>query len=77
MLRGLWGLFAPGDILLADRLMCAWTGMVVLKQRGVDCVCRLTSLRAADFRRGRRLGEGDHVVQWLRPRKPRSIDQAA
>jgi IS4 transposase len=62
---------------LADRLMCAWAEMVNLKQRGVDCVCRLTSHRKADFRRGRRLGEGDHVVEWPKPRKPRSIDQAA
>jgi Transposase DDE domain len=49
--------------------------MVMLKQRGVDCVCRLTSHRAADFRRGQRLGPGDHVVKWLKPRKPRSLDQ--
>jgi Transposase DDE domain len=75
MLRMLWDLFRPGDVLLADRLMCAWTEMVMLKQRGVDCVCRLTSHRAADFRRGQRLGSGDHVVQWLKPRKPRSLDQ--
>jgi hypothetical protein len=33
--------------------------------------------RRADSRRGRRLGEGDHVVRWLKPRKPRSIDQKA
>src|SRR5262245_13853797 len=54
--RTLWDLFRPGDVLLADRLMCAWSEMVMLKQRGVDSVCRLTSHRAADFRRGKRLG---------------------
>src|SRR5262249_49347118 len=75
MLRTLWDLFLPGDIVLADRLMCAWTEMVMLKQRGVDCVCRLTSHRTADFRRGKRLGQGDHIVKWLKPRKPRSIDR--
>jgi hypothetical protein len=75
MLRTLWNLFRPGDVLLADRLMCAWTEMVMLKQRGVDCVCRLTSHRAADFRRGKRLGKGDHLVRWEKPQKPRSIDQ--
>jgi Transposase DDE domain len=76
MLRTLWNLFVPGDVLLADRLMCAWTEMVMLKQRGVDCVCRLTSHRHADFRRGKRLGPGDHIVTWPKPRKPRSIDAA-
>jgi hypothetical protein len=47
----------------------------MLKQRGVDCVCRLTSHRKADFRRGKRLGKDDHIVQWLKPAKPRSIDR--
>jgi len=76
MLRTLLNMFLPGDVFLADRLMCAWTEMVMLKQRGVDCVCRFTSHRKADFRRGKRLGHGDHIVQWPKPPKPRSIDRA-
>jgi Transposase DDE domain len=75
MLRTLWNLFRPGDVLLADRLMCAWTDMVMLKQRGIDSVCHLTSHREADFRRGKRLGPGDHLVKWAKPTKPRSIDR--
>jgi hypothetical protein len=75
MLRTLWNIFRPSDVMLADRLMCAWTEMVMLKQRGVDCVCRLTSHRKADFRRGKRLGHDDHVVKWVKPTKPRSIDR--
>jgi hypothetical protein len=77
MLRKLLDQFRPGDIVLADRLMCAWTEMVMLKQRGIDCVCRFTSHRKADFRRGQRLGEGDHIVEWPKPPKPRSIDRDA
>jgi hypothetical protein len=30
LLRTLWNLFLPGHVLLADRLMCTWTEMVVL-----------------------------------------------
>ncbi len=75
MLRTLWNMFRPGDVLLADRLMCAWTEMVMLKQRGVDCVCRFTSHRKADFQRGKRLGQDDHIVNWPKPAKPRSIDR--
>src|SRR5262245_47819437 len=75
MLRNLWDLFLPGDVLLADRLMCAWTEMVMLQQRGVDCACRLSSHRKADFRRGKRLGKDDHIVMWPKPQKPRSIDR--
>src|SRR5207245_5413949 len=56
LLRTLRNIFFPGDVMLADRLMCAWTEMVMLKQCDVDCVCRLTSHRKADFRRGKPLG---------------------
>ena len=75
MLRTLWDMFLPGDVLLTDRLMCTWTEMVMLKQRGIDSVTRLNINRTADFRRGKRLGKGDHIVTWSKPRKPRSIDQ--
>lgn len=75
MLRTLWNIFLPGDVLLADRLMCAWTEMVMLKQRGVDSVCRFTSHRKADFRRGKSLGKDDHIVHWPKPTKPRSMDR--
>jgi hypothetical protein len=59
--------------MLADRLMCAWTEMTMLKQRGVECVCRFASHRTTDFRRRKRLGNGDHIVKWPKPAKPRSI----
>src|SRR5580704_10348889 len=75
MLRTVWTIFRPGDVFLADRLMCTWTEVVMLKQRGVDCVCRFTSHRTADFRRGKRLGNGDHIVTWLKPQRPRSVDR--
>src|SRR5271156_1790902 len=77
MLRTLWNMFLPGDVMLADRLMCTWTEMVMLKQRGVDSVCRFTSHRKTDFRRGKRLGHDDHIVKWLKPQKPRTIDREA
>src|SRR4051812_765939 len=76
LLRKLLDLFRPGDVVLADRLMCAWTEMVMLRLRGVGAVVRLGK-RRADFRRGTRLGPGDHVVRWPKPRKPRTIDQAS
>ena len=49
-------------------LMANWTELVLLKQRGVDCVSRLNKARrTADFRRGKRLGKGDHIVRWRKP----------
>jgi hypothetical protein len=75
LLRKLWGLFREGDVMVADRLMCAYTEMAMLKRRGIDTVCRLSSHRRADFRRGKRLGKDDHLVEWRKPAKPRSIDR--
>ena len=46
MLRTLWDMFRPGDVLLADRLMCSWTEMVMLKQRGVDSVTSLSKAQS-------------------------------
>jgi len=74
MLRKLWNVLLPGDVMLADRYMCAWHELFLLKQRGVDSVTHLRAHRHADFRRGRRLGKGDHIVQWRRPSIIRSID---
>ena len=74
MLHKLWDILRPGDVMLADRYMCAWHEIFLLRQRGVDSVTRLRVHRQADFRRGRRLGKGDHIVEWPRPSIIRSID---
>ncbi len=74
MLRKMWSILHSGDVLLADRYMCAWHEIFLLQERGVHSVTRLNSHRSADFRRGRRLGKGDHIVQWRRPGMIRSID---
>jgi hypothetical protein len=77
MLHQLWGLLRPGDVVLSDRYMCAWHEIVLLKQRGIDSVTRLHHCRSVDFRRGKRLGKGDHIVEWRRPGRIRSIDWQA
>jgi hypothetical protein len=75
LLRRLWDVLRPGDVLLGDRLMSGWVGMLLLKQRGVDTVSRLSAHRRADFRRGRRLGRDDHLVVWKKPTSIRSVDR--
>lgn len=74
MLRKLWDILLPGDILLADRYMCAWHEIYLLKQRGIDTVTRVHHCRRVDFRRGKRFGTDDHLVEWRRPGRIRSID---
>ena len=75
LLRRLWDVLRPGDVLLADRLMSGWVGMHLLKERGVDTVSRLSAHRRADFRRGPRLGKDDHLVGWPKPTSIRSVDR--
>jgi hypothetical protein len=75
LLRRLWDVLRPGDVLLGDRLMSGWVGMHLLKQRGVDTVSRLSAHRRADFRKGRRLGTDDHLVAWKKPTSIRSVDR--
>lgn len=66
----------PHDIVLADRFFCSYFLVALLQERGVDIVTRIHQCRDYDFRRGDHLGEGDHVVEWIRPAKPDWMDQA-
>jgi hypothetical protein len=76
LLRQLWDILRPGDILLTDCLMSNWTTIVMLKRRGVETVSRLNkAVRVADFRRGVRLGKDDHLVRWFKPTSIRSVDR--
>ena len=76
LLRELLGRLNPGDILLADRYYCSYFMICLLLAAKVDFVTRLHQRRTADFRRGTRLGPGDHMVVWSRPPKPEWMDQA-
>jgi hypothetical protein len=55
--------FVRGDIFLADRGFSAYAEMALFLGKGVDSVVRLHQRRLTDFRRGRVLGIGDHVVR--------------
>jgi DDE family transposase len=78
LLRRIWGVLAPGAVVLADRLTANWATIHMLQERGLHLVSRLNKAhRRADFRRGRRLGPGDHVVRWAKPTSIRSLDRAA
>jgi DDE family transposase len=59
-----------GDIVLADRFYCSYFVAAMLGIGHIDVVARLHQGRKYDFRRGERLGEGDHIVMWYRPKRP-------
>jgi putative transposase len=75
LLRELLDRLHPGSVLLADRYFCSYFMVALLLERGVDVVFRLHHKRHADFRRGRRLGRDDHVVEWKRPPCPEWMDE--
>lgn len=76
LLRRLWDVLRPGDVLLADSLLSNWAGIVMLKQQGLEIVSRLNKAhRKADFRKGKRLGKDDHIVRWRKPTSIRSVDR--
>ncbi|HUQ68901.1 MAG TPA: IS4 family transposase [Planctomycetaceae bacterium] len=76
LLRKLWDVLRPGDILLTDCLLANWTNILLLQERGLDFVGRLNKAnRKADFRRGKRLGPQDHIVRWFKPTSIRSLDR--
>jgi hypothetical protein len=78
LLRRLWDVLRPGDVLLADSLLANWANIALLRERGVELVSRLNKAhRKADFRRGQRLGADDHIVRWAKPTSIRALDRQA
>lgn len=76
LLRKLWNVLRPRDVLLTDCLLANWTNILLLQERGVELVSRLNKAnRTADFRRGKKLGHHDHIVRWFKPTSIRSLDR--
>ena len=63
-----------GDVVLADCYFCSYWVLAMLKARGIDVLTRQHQARLSDFRRGQRLGQGDHIVRWPRPQRPAWMD---
>jgi hypothetical protein len=75
LFRQLFGQLRAGDIVVADRYYCSYFMIALLLERNVDVAFRLHQMRKYDFRRGRRVGHGDHIVVWERPQRPTWMDQ--
>ena len=75
MLRAMADLFESGDILLGDRYYSGYWDVAFWLARGVHLVSVISVSRKVNFRRGKRLGKTDHVVQWKKTARPDWIDQ--
>jgi hypothetical protein len=70
LFRELLDRLRAGDVVVADRYYCSYWLIALLRALGVDVAFRLHHMRKYDFRRGRRLGRGDHLVTWAKPERP-------
>ena len=70
LLRQLIPIFKKGDVVLGDCYYPSFFLMATLISMGVDMVFPIHASRTCDFRRGKRLGKKDHLMQWKKPCKP-------
>jgi hypothetical protein len=56
------------DVVVADRFFGTYTEVALLQQRGVHVVFRVHNGRDVNWRRGQRLGRGDRLQVWQRPK---------
>jgi hypothetical protein len=75
LFRTLLDQLQAGAVVVADRYYCSYWMLALLRERQVDACFRLHQLRHYDFRRGQRLGRGDHVVAWTKPERPEWMDE--
>lgn len=76
LFRQLLARLSAGDVVVADRYFSSYFMICLLLACGVDLVSRLHQKRTVDFRRGKSLGPGDHLVEWQRPPRPDWMDEA-
>ena len=67
LFRQIQAVIQEDDILLGDCLFDAYVDIAKLAQRKADVVFGMKQSRRCDFRKGKRLGPDDHIVEWQRP----------
>lgn len=75
LLRSILTSLHSGDVAVFDRYYCSFLMIALLQLQGTDVCARLHQRRKSDFRTGKRLGKGDHLIVWTRPAKPDWMDQ--
>jgi len=76
MLRTLMYRLRPGDLILGDRYFANYWIIALARLLHLDVVFRQHQLRKVDFRKGRRLGQNDHVITCKKPQRPKWMSRA-
>ena len=64
-----------GDVAMGDSLFCTYADMALLHGDGIESVFCMHGARKVDFRRGKKLGKHDHLVEWIKPQRcPKRMD---
>jgi len=74
--RQLYATLQPDDVVVADSAYGTYVDLALVRSVNADGVFRKHHARHCDFRRGKKLGIGDHIVQWQRPQCPQSMSAA-
>jgi Transposase DDE domain/Insertion element 4 transposase N-terminal len=75
--RQLYATLKPTDVVVADSAYGTYVDLALVRLAGADAVFRKHYGRRCDFRRGKKLGIGDHIVGWQRPQScPQSMSRA-
>ena len=74
LLRTILKSLSPGDVAVLNRYYCSFMMIALMFNQGTHVCTRMHQKRHTDFRRGRRLGKYDHVLQWTRPQRPTWMD---
>lgn len=75
LLRTIFGSLRPGDIAVMDRYYCSFMLIALLSNQHTHICARKHHLRHSDFRRGKRLGKYDHLIEWTRPQRPKWMEE--
>jgi hypothetical protein len=69
LLQQMFESLRAGDVLVGDRYYGSYAMIALLQARGVDSCSRLNASRPSGAAAGQRLGHGDYLVEWSRPKK--------
>jgi hypothetical protein len=77
MARQLYRTLQSKDVVVADSAYGTYLDLSLVRSANADAVFRKHHARQCDFRRGKKLGIGEHIVRWQRPKtRPQSIPQS-